>query len=188
MFDAPWRRSLAPDAPIRSPDRRGRPTLRERPEQVEFAPAVPVALRLDPDPKQRGWYGSWRRKIELPALSAGVGRRRHPRTQEVAGLACRGSGSAVDEPVRRSRAAGSDIADERAWLAHGRARTGGSVPRNASARFWRSWPSVELPGERVDHRTELWPAPDHDRERRGFGPYGDAAPAGVCRLAAVRDQ
>ena len=26
-------------------------------EQVAFAPAVPVALRLDPDPEQRTWYG-----------------------------------------------------------------------------------------------------------------------------------
>ena len=32
-----------------------------------FAPAVPVALRLDPDPERRTWYGGWRRKIELPA-------------------------------------------------------------------------------------------------------------------------
>ena len=67
MFDAAWRRSPAPGTPIRSPHRRGRPPLRERPEQVGFAPVVPLALRLDPDPEQRIWYGSWRRKIELPA-------------------------------------------------------------------------------------------------------------------------
>ncbi len=67
MFDAAWRRSPAPGTPIRSPDRRGRPSLRERPERVEFAPVVPVALRLDPDPEQRNLYGGWRRKIELPA-------------------------------------------------------------------------------------------------------------------------
>ena len=67
MFDAPWRRSPAAGTPFRSPHRRGRPPLRERPEQVGFAPVVPVALRLDPDPEQRIWYGSWRRKIELPA-------------------------------------------------------------------------------------------------------------------------
>ena len=67
MFDAAWRRSPAPGTPIRSPHRRGRPSLRERPEQVAFAPAVPIALRLDPDPEQRISYGGWRRKIELPA-------------------------------------------------------------------------------------------------------------------------
>lgn len=67
MFDSPFDRSPAPGTPIRSPHRRGRPSLRERPERVEFAPAVPVALRLDPDPEQRNWYGGWRRKMELPA-------------------------------------------------------------------------------------------------------------------------
>jgi hypothetical protein len=67
MFDAAWRRSPAPGTPIRPPHRRGRPSLRERPERVAFAPAVPVALRLDPDPERRTWYGGWRRKIELPA-------------------------------------------------------------------------------------------------------------------------
>jgi hypothetical protein len=51
-------------------------------------------------------------------------------------LASRGSGSAVDELVWRSPPTGSDVADERAWLAHRRPRAEGPVPREASARFW----------------------------------------------------
>jgi hypothetical protein len=52
---------------MRPPTRRGRPTLRERPQYVAFTPVEPLALRLDPDPEPSFTRRfRWRRNVSLP--------------------------------------------------------------------------------------------------------------------------
>jgi hypothetical protein len=57
----------APGTPMSPPTRRGRPTLRERPQYVAFTPVEPLALRLDPDPEPSFTRRfRWRRNVSLP--------------------------------------------------------------------------------------------------------------------------
>jgi hypothetical protein len=160
MFESGIRRPPAPGTPIRSPARRGPPSLRERPQFVAFAPAVPVALRLDPEPQARiSSARSWRCKVDLPACRlVWIG--------DVVRSPGQRLGWHVDVVVtpviklRRCCGAGDPHgADQRAWLAQRGPGAQGPHSRGAATGKHRPGPRAAVLGQRVDHRAVLWAGP-----------------------------